>query len=225
MRSRYPTTWRWVARGWTSSASTIGWWCPGPGARAGLSLSSLAGPQTRPCSVPATGSGNSLTGAGCCSVRRRSRRTCPCSCADGPRTSVTGTRLGTSGRSSIMRDRAWRRSSGNAVGVVVAMGGRCWCISRPTNSVWSVLSEPSWHPGRTSPGGRGRMPVVNGVGEPCAGEPHARFEVAGTGNGARNPAMGTGVAQPIGKPSEERPQVLPPGETTAPVPDPTPSIG
>jgi hypothetical protein len=27
------------------------------------------------------------------------------------------------------------------------------------------------------------MPAVNGVGEPCAGEPHARFEVAGVGNG------------------------------------------
>jgi len=25
---------------------------------------------------------------------------------------------------------------------------------------------------------------VNGVGEPCAGEPHARFEAAGAGNGA-----------------------------------------
>ncbi len=29
-----------------------------------------------------------------------------------------------------------------------------------------------------------RMPAVNGVGEPCAGEPHARFEAAGAGNGA-----------------------------------------
>jgi hypothetical protein len=27
------------------------------------------------------------------------------------------------------------------------------------------------------------MSAVNGVGEPCAGEPHARFEVAGAGNG------------------------------------------
>ena len=30
----------------------------------------------------------------------------------------------------------------------------------------------------------GRMPAVNGVGEPCAGEPHARFDAAGAGNGA-----------------------------------------
>jgi hypothetical protein len=28
------------------------------------------------------------------------------------------------------------------------------------------------------------MLPVNGVGEPCAGEPHARFEAAGAGNGA-----------------------------------------
>jgi hypothetical protein len=44
------------------------------------------------------------------------------------------------------------------------------------------------------------MPAVNGVGEPCAGEPHARFEVAGTGNGA-DLAKDTGVAQPTGKPA------------------------
>ena len=44
------------------------------------------------------------------------------------------------------------------------------------------------------------MPAVNGVGEPCAGEPHARFEVAGTGNGA-DLAKVTGVAQPTGKPA------------------------
>src|SRR5512142_3555733 len=35
--------------------------------------------------------------------------------------------------------------------------------------------------------GGSRMPPVNGVGEPCAGEPHARFEVAGAGNGATWP--------------------------------------
>ena len=44
------------------------------------------------------------------------------------------------------------------------------------------------------------MPPVNGVGEPCAGEPHARFEAAGTGNGA-DLAKVTGVAQPTGKPA------------------------
>jgi hypothetical protein len=65
------------------------------------------------------------------------------------------------------------------------------------------------------------MPPVNSVGEPGAGEPHARIEVAGAGNGASKQATATGVAQPTGKPAEERPQVLPPAEATAPVPDPT----
>jgi hypothetical protein len=44
------------------------------------------------------------------------------------------------------------------------------------------------------------MPAVNGVGEPCAGEPHARFEVAGAGNGA-DLIKDTGVAHPTGKPT------------------------
>ena len=52
------------------------------------------------------------------------------------------------------------------------------------------------------------MPAVNGVGEPCAGEPHARFEAAGAGNGA-DLTKDTGVAQPTGKPAEQRPRALP----------------
>ena len=39
-------------------------------------------------------------------------------------------------------------------------------------------------PGPGGTGGERRMPAVNDVGEPCAGEPHARFDVAGAGNGA-----------------------------------------
>jgi hypothetical protein len=46
------------------------------------------------------------------------------------------------------------------------------------------------------------MPAVNDVGEPCAGEPHARFEVAGAGNGAKNLATVTGVGQPYEKSTE-----------------------
>ncbi len=42
------------------------------------------------------------------------------------------------------------------------------------------------------------MPPVNGVGEPCAGEPHARFEAAGTGNGATL-TMATAVKRPAGE--------------------------
>src|SRR5215216_5257535 len=33
-----------------------------------------------------------------------------------------------------------------------------------------------------NPGGSSRTPAVKDVGEPCAGEPHARFEVAAGGN-------------------------------------------
>ena len=36
--------------------------------------------------------------------------------------------------------------------------------------------EPSSLPGLSGPGGRNRMPAVNGVGKPCAGEPHARID-------------------------------------------------
>jgi hypothetical protein len=46
------------------------------------------------------------------------------------------------------------------------------------------------------------MPAVNGVGEPCAGEPHARIEVAGVGNGAMNLVTATGVAHPSEKPAD-----------------------
>jgi hypothetical protein len=64
------------------------------------------------------------------------------------------------------------------------------------------------------------MPAVNGVGEPCAGEPHARFEAAGAGNGA--PGYGhCSKAARQGKPGEKWLQDLTPGNATAPAPDPT----
>src|SRR5205085_8640535 len=37
----------------------------------------------------------------------------------------------------------------------------------------------SSHPGPTRPGGSSRTPPVKDVGEPCAGEPHARFDGRG----------------------------------------------
>ena len=64
------------------------------------------------------------------------------------------------------------------------------------------------------------MPAVNGVGEPCAGEPHARFEAAGAGNGA-DLTRSTGVAQPTGKPAEHEGPRLYRQQATAPAPDPT----
>ena len=39
--------------------------------------------------------------------------------------------------------------------------------------------EPSPPPDPSGTGGKGRMPAVNDVGEPCAGEPHARFDGRG----------------------------------------------
>ena len=41
------------------------------------------------------------------------------------------------------------------------------------------------------------MPPVNGVGEPCAGEPHARFDAAGAGNGV--PGHGHAAKRPAGE--------------------------
>ena len=68
---------------------------------------------------------------------------------------------------------------------------------------------------------RGRpMQAVNGVGEPCAGEPHARFEAAGAGNGA-DLTRSTEVAQPAGKPAEHEGLRLYRQRATAPAPDPT----
>jgi hypothetical protein len=67
------------------------------------------------------------------------------------------------------------------------------------------------------------MPAVNGVGEPCAGEPHARFEAAGAGNGA-DLTRSTGVAQPAGKPAEHEGPRPYRQRATAPAPDPTSGI-
>ena len=64
-----------------------------------------------------------------------------------------------------------------------------------------------------------RMPAVNGVGEPCAGEPHARFEAAGAGNGA-DLAKVTGVAQPAGKPAATKA----PGPTASEPPRQPPTL-
>src|SRR6266540_3079180 len=48
--------------------------------------------------------------------------------------------------------------------------------------------------------GAGRMPAVKNVGEPCAGEPHARFEVAAGGNRHQS-------AQPRGAGVSRRPYI------------------
>ena len=44
------------------------------------------------------------------------------------------------------------------------------------------LQRTLYRTAKADPHGDGRMPAVKDVGEPCAGEPHARFEVAAGGN-------------------------------------------
>ena len=56
--------------------------------------------------------------------------------------------------------------------------------SKPRNRRSTGRPRPTPNNGSTRTGGEGRMPAVNDVGEPCAGEPHARFDAAGAGNGA-----------------------------------------
>ena len=63
------------------------------------------------------------------------------------------------------------------------------------------------------------MPAVNGVGEPCAGEPHARFEVAGAGNGA-DLTKATGRRSRPGKPAEKKA----PGPTASEPPRQSPTL-
>jgi hypothetical protein len=63
------------------------------------------------------------------------------------------------------------------------------------------------------------MPPVNGVGEPCAGEPHARFDAAGAGNGAPGHGHRSEAAR-RGNPGKWL-RDLTPDNATAPAPDPT----
>lgn len=68
------------------------------------------------------------------------------------------------------------------------------------------------------------MPAVKDVGEPCAGDLHARFEVAGAGNGRTRPwRLKLEACRETGRPYADR---LPSTTVrTAPAPDPTRSSG
>jgi hypothetical protein len=46
-----------------------------------------------------------------------------------------------------------------------------------------------------------RMPAVKNVGEPCAGEPHARFEVAAGGNQTSRASTRRAVQAPLADPT------------------------
>src|SRR5215212_6225351 len=83
--------------------------------------------------------------------------------------------------------------------------------------------ESSSHPGPASPGGTSRMPPVNGVGKPCAGEPHARID--GRELETEQPGHGHDEERPRGKPRRSSwRRVLPPKTATAPAPDPPSEI-
>ena len=128
----------------------------------------------------------------------RSSRSCGSStgsCAAGPGTSATGTPPTPSTRSgsyALMR-----------LALFIAkrhQRGRAWGFAQVYRSGERTRAgQPQWHRRRTQaqPGlaGYGRTPPVKDVGEPCAGEPHARFD----GRGLETERYGV----------------------TAPVPDPT----
>src|SRR5688500_17560403 len=69
--------------------------------------------------------------------------------------------------------------------------------------------EPSSRHAHTGPGeGDSRMPAVKNVGEPCAGEPHARFEVAAGGNRASRAITCRAVqAPPVDPPIPAAPRI------------------
>src|SRR3954465_6568892 len=67
------------------------------------------------------------------------------------------------------------------------------------------------------------MPPVNGVGKPCAGEPHARID--GRELETERPGHGHDEERPRRKPRWSSWRcVLPPTTATAPAPDPPPEI-
>ena len=76
------------------------------------------------------------------------------------------------------------------------------CLTRGGQGFDSLLHLWADHSARGLPSARerargdGACQPVNGVGKPCAGELHARFEAAGTGNGASATAPVPGPAEP-----------------------------
>jgi len=177
----------------TSSASITGWCVPGDAPGPGWSPSSPAGPHARRPSTPATGSASSRTGPGCW---RRPIRSCgksTASCAAGPDTSGTATRPANSTRSAPSPwpgSRCSWPSATNAAGPGDAAGGLPGARPPRADLPHRNRRRPPARPGMAGPS---RMPPVKDVGEPCAGEPHARS----TGGGwKRNPRVTAPAAYP-----------------------------
>ena len=93
----------------------------------------------------------------------------------------------------------------------------------------AVVSKPPgpdqsrWdrRPAQANAGLESRMPPVKNVGKPCAGEPHARFDGRGTGNGASTKVNAEAAA---GKPQAGSATTYSRTSVTAPVPDPPRSL-
>src|SRR3954466_13436570 len=83
----------------------------------------------------------------------------------------------------------------------------------------------SSHPGPIGPGGSSRTPPVKNVGEPCAGEPHARFdgreletEHADHGHRGGTTVRETGGTQAPGPTSQQLPPRQLPTQPSSPFP-------
>ena len=161
--------------GSTSSASSTA--SCAPRARApGTSPSSPAGPHTGRCSTPASASVRSRRASGSDSRSRRSCRISTASCAAGRATSATETRPATSTRSDTTRSTGSRSSWPRATSVRRPGAGGWSSTGQPISSACSTRTEAPSARDRSGAGGNGRMPPVKDVGEPGAGEPHARFD-------------------------------------------------
>src|SRR6266542_387125 len=98
------------------------------------------------------------------------------------------------------------------------------------------LQRALYRAAKADPHGGSRMPAVKNVGEPCAGEPHARFEVAAGGNLARRhcraalaPPLHAGNSEPCTRPrTADAPDRAPPrgpnGPARADEPDTSPLL-
>jgi hypothetical protein len=100
------------------------------------------------------------------------------SCAAGLRTSGSTTPPTSSTRSTGMPGCGWRGSLPAVTDAAGDSGGSCSTMGA-TRRPCSISLEPWLPPDPSGTGGKGRMPAVNDVGEPCAGEPHARFDGRG----------------------------------------------
>ena len=149
----------------------------------GMSSSSPAGPHARRCSTPATAFVRSRRANGCCFRSKTSA---------GPQR--VPARLGglfpvRKLRPSLRRDQQLRGPPrGVARGQAPQAHPRLWLVGLGLPVTGPSRAErPQRNRRRAAPAPgvareMSRMPTVKNVGEPCAGEPHARIEVAAGGN-------------------------------------------